>query len=34
VVLCHYDSAPKVASATSCAGETDIDLTFAATIAP
>jgi hypothetical protein len=34
VVLCHYDSAPKVASATSCAGETDIDLTFASTIAP
>jgi len=34
VVLCHYDSAPKVASATSCTGETDIDLTFAHTIAP
>lgn len=34
VVLCHYDRAPKVASATSCAGETDIDLTFAASIAP
>jgi hypothetical protein len=34
VVLCHYDNAPKVASATSCTGETDIDLTFAYTIAP
>ncbi|MBU6366140.1 MAG: type 1 periplasmic binding fold superfamily protein [Gemmatimonadetes bacterium] len=34
VVLCHYDSAPKTAAATSCAGETDIDLTFAASIAP
>lgn len=34
VVLCHYDSAPKTATATSCTGETDIDLTFAASIAP
>jgi hypothetical protein len=34
VVLCHYDSAPKVATSTSCTGETDIDLTFAYTIAP
>ena len=34
VVLCHYDSAPKTAAATSCTGETDIDLTFAASIAP
>jgi len=33
VVLCHYDSAPKVASATTCTGETDVDLTFAHTIA-
>ncbi len=34
VVLCHYDDAPKVATATSCSGETDIDLTFNVTIAP
>lgn len=34
VVLCHYDDAPKVASATSCTGETDIDVSFAFTIAP
>lgn len=34
VVLCHYDDAPKSASATSCTGETDIDLPFAYTIAP
>jgi hypothetical protein len=34
VVLCHYDDAPKVASATSCSGETDIDVSFAFTIAP
>ncbi|MCE2899883.1 MAG: type 1 periplasmic binding fold superfamily protein [Gemmatimonas sp.] len=33
VVLCHYDAAPKTAAATSCTGETDIDLTFAFTIA-
>ena len=33
VVLCHYDSTPKTATATSCTGETDIDLTFAYTIA-
>lgn len=33
VVLCHYDDAPKSAAATSCTGETDIDLTFAFTIA-
>ncbi len=34
VVLCHYDDAPKVATATSCSGDTDIDLTFNFTIAP
>ena len=34
VVLCHYDGAAKVATATSCAGETDIDLSFNVTIAP
>ncbi|MCA2992715.1 hypothetical protein [Gemmatimonas sp.] len=34
VVLCHYDDSPKVASATSCTGDTDIDVTFAHTIAP
>lgn len=34
VVLCHYDDAPKVGSATSCTGETDIDVSFAFTIAP
>lgn len=34
VVLCHYDSTPKQAAATSCTGETDVDLTFAYTIAP
>jgi hypothetical protein len=34
VVLCHYDDAPKVATATSCTGETDIDVSFAYTIAP
>jgi hypothetical protein len=34
VVLCHYDSAPKVASSTSCTGETDIDVVFNYTIAP
>lgn len=34
VVLCHYDDAPKTAAATSCTGETDIDLAFAYTIAP
>ena len=34
VVLCHYDSAPKVATATTCTGETDIDVTFNYTIAP
>ncbi len=32
VVLCHYDDAPKVATATSCGGETDIDVSFAYTI--
>jgi len=32
-VLCHYDEAPKVASSTSCQGETDIDVTFNYTIA-
>lgn len=34
VVLCHYDDSPKVASSTSCAGETDVSVTFAYTIAP
>jgi hypothetical protein len=34
VVLCHYDDSPKAASATSCTGDTDIDVTFAHTIAP
>ncbi len=33
VVLCHYDGAPKVATATSCSGETDINVNFAYTIA-
>lgn len=32
VLLCHYDSVAKVGAATSCAGETDINVTFAATI--
>ncbi len=32
VLLCHYDSVAKVGTATSCAGETDINVTFAATI--
>ncbi|MCU0625995.1 MAG: hypothetical protein MUF21_05840 [Gemmatimonadaceae bacterium] len=32
VLLCHYDSSPKVGTATSCTGETDIDLTFAYTV--
>lgn len=34
VVLCHYDDSPKVATSTSCAGDTDIDVTFNFTIAP
>ena len=34
VVLCHYDGAAKVATATTCTGETDIDVTFNYTIAP
>lgn len=34
VVLCHYGSSAKVATATSCTGDTDVDLTFAYTIAP
>jgi hypothetical protein len=34
VVLCHYDAVPKVATATTCTGETDIDVTFNYTIAP
>lgn len=33
VVLCHYADAPKVGSATSCAGDTDIDVTFSFTVA-
>lgn len=32
VVLCHYDDAPKVGSATSCTGETDINVTFNVTV--
>lgn len=32
VVLCHYDDAPKVASSTSCQGDTDIDVVFNYTI--
>ncbi|MBX3132560.1 MAG: hypothetical protein KF689_04100 [Gemmatimonadaceae bacterium] len=32
VVLCHYDDAPKPMTATSCAGDTDIDLTFNFTV--
>ncbi|MCC6243212.1 MAG: type 1 periplasmic binding fold superfamily protein [Gemmatimonadaceae bacterium] len=34
VVLCHYDNVAKVATATSCAGETDINVSFNYTIAP
>ncbi|WP_373061045.1 type 1 periplasmic binding fold superfamily protein [Gemmatimonas sp.] len=34
VVLCHYGSTSKVATATSCTGDTDISLTFNFTIAP
>ncbi len=34
VVLCHYDDGPKQAQATSCTGDTDIDVTFNYTIAP
>lgn len=33
VVLCHYDDSTKSAAATTCTGDTDIDLTFAFTIA-
>lgn len=33
VVLCHYDNVAKVATATSCAGETDINVSFNFTIA-
>ena len=32
VVLCHYDTVAKTASATSCAGETDIDVAFTASV--
>lgn len=32
VVLCHYDAVPKVGSATSCTGETDINVTFNMTV--
>ncbi len=28
VVLCHYDEAPKIATSTTCQGETDIDVRF------
>ena len=34
VVLCHYDGVAKTAAATSCTGETDVDLAFTYTIAP
>jgi hypothetical protein len=34
VVLCHYDDRPKVASSTSCQGETDIDVLFSASATP
>jgi hypothetical protein len=32
VVLCHYDDAPKVASSTTCQGDTDIDVRFNAVV--
>jgi len=32
VVLCHYDAAPKVGTATTCTGETDINVTFNVTV--
>jgi hypothetical protein len=32
VVLCHYDPTPKPATATTCGGDTDIDVTFNATV--
>lgn len=32
VVLCHYDDSPKNTSATSCTGDTDIDLSFSYSI--
>ena len=32
VVLCHYDDRPKVATSTTCQGDTDIDVVFAYTI--
>jgi hypothetical protein len=28
VVLCHYDPTPKPMTATTCSGDTDIDVTF------
>jgi len=34
VLLCHYGSTGKLATATSCTGDTDISLTFNFTIAP
>ena len=34
LVLCHYDGVAKTAAATSCTGETDVDLSFTYTIAP
>lgn len=32
VVLCHYDDAPKVATSTSCQGDTDINVVFNYTV--
>jgi hypothetical protein len=34
VLLCHYDAAPKPTTATACSGDTDIDVTFNATVSP
>lgn len=34
IVLCHYDDTPKSGAATTCTEETDIDVSFAFTIAP
>lgn len=33
VVLCHYGDSPKVGSATTCTGDTDIDVTFSFSVA-
>lgn len=32
VVLCHYDDGPKPTTATTCTGDTDIDVTFNYTV--